>query len=84
MLSASTYTHTQVDDEEYQAHEQVQKSVGSWLCGFYPVEVMEDVCGISWSETRRWDTDDGRVIRNLHLLLHLRQIVWLAFSFTSN
>lgn len=55
-----------------------------WLGGFYPVEVMEDVCWISWSETRRWDTDDGRVVRNLHLLLHLWQVVWLALSFTSN
>lgn len=49
----------------------------------YPVEVVEDVGGVSGPEAWRRDADDGHAVRDLHLLLHLRQVVWLALSVTS-
>lgn len=49
----------------------------------YPVEVVEDVGGVSRSEAWRRDADDCHAVRDLHLLLHLRQVVRLALSVSS-
>lgn len=48
------------------------------LIASHPVEVMEDVCRVSRSEARRGDADDGHVVRDFHLFLHLGQVVRLA------
>lgn len=53
------------------------------MCRCYPVEVMEDVSGVSRSEARRWDADDSHAVRDLHLLLHPWQVVWLALTSSS-
>ena len=44
----------------------------------YPVEVMKDVGGVPGSEAGRGHADDGHAVRDLHLLLHLGQVVGLA------
>lgn len=48
------------------------------VCQRYPVEVVQDVGGVSGPEARGRDTDDSHAVRDLHLLLHLRQVVRLA------
>lgn len=46
--------------------------------GSHPVEVVEDVGGVSGPKARRGHADDGHAVRDLHLLLHPRQVVGLA------
>lgn len=48
------------------------------MCERYPVEVVQDVGGVSGPEAGGWDADDGHAVGDLHLLLHLRQVVRLA------
>lgn len=48
------------------------------MCERYPVEVVQDVGGVSGPEAGGRDADDGHAVGDLHLLLHLRQVVRLA------
>lgn len=48
------------------------------VCERYPVEVVQDVGGVSGPEARGRDTDDGHAVGDLHLLLYLWQVIWLA------
>ncbi|TNN47730.1 hypothetical protein EYF80_042049 [Liparis tanakae] len=53
-------------------------SRGAVSCVRYPVEVVEDVGGVSGSEAGRRHADDGHAVGDLHLLLYLRQVVRLV------